>query len=310
MTRRGAAPASRRGRPVVRLLAVVAAVAGCKKAAPPRADAAPPPPIDAAPWVTPSLVIDRVEVSLGTIPETLVSSRELGRQLARCLIEAGDDVAALPGQVPAGRRPLPGAIALELDAATTPDGASRVVTLTAAVTWIEPVALPAPRFELAAQGPIVDGRADVATVAVLERLRAEACRGLSAQIELLTADELTPGLAAADPTVVQWTLALIAARRPPGVGAAVAALLDRPPPVGDAALAALVALGDPATVPALTARVELGDAARLGATLDAVIAIGGPDAEAFLQVLTAHRSPAVAARATAGLAELRARAGR
>ena len=133
-------------------------------------------------------------------------------------------------------------------------GASRVVTLTAAVTWIEPVALPALRFELAAQGPIVDGRADVATVAVLERLRAEACRGLSAQIELLTADELTPGLAAADPTVVQWTLALIAARRPPGVGAAVAALLDRPPPVGDAALAALVALGDPATVPALTDR--------------------------------------------------------
>lgn len=289
------------------LAALAALTSACKKAPPARDDATPAAIVDAAPWVTPTLVIDRVEVSLGTIPDAVVSSRELGRQLARCLIEAGDDVAALATQVPAGRRPLPAAIALRFDAATTPDGASRVVTLTAAVTWQPPAPLPAPRFELAAQGPILDGRADVATVAVIERLREEACRGLAAQIELLAAADLAPGLAAADPTLVQWTLALIAARRPAGLGAAVAALLDRPAPIGDAALATLVALGDPATVSALTARVDLGDAARLSATLDAVIAIGGPDAEAFLQVLTAHRSPDVAARATAGLAELRRR---
>lgn len=289
------------------LAALAALTPACKKAAPARDDAAPAPIVDAAPWITPTLVIDRVEVSLGTIPDAVVSSRELGRQLARCLIEAGDDVAALARQVPAGRRPLPGAIALRFDAATTPDGASRVVTLTAGVTWQEPVPLPAPRFELAAQGPILDGRVDVATVAVIERLREEACRGLVAQIALLAADDLAPGLAAADPTLVQWTLALIAARRPVGLGAAVAGLLDRPAPIGDAALAALVALGDPATVAALTAQVDLSDAGRLSATLDAVIAIGGPDAEAFLQVLTAHRSPDVAARATAGLAELRQR---
>ncbi|MBK7073926.1 MAG: hypothetical protein IPH44_16650 [Myxococcales bacterium] len=297
----------RPARGVAALATLMALAASCKKAAPARDAAATPPPVDAAPWVTPSLVIDRVEVSLGTIPDAVVSSRELGRQLARCLIEAGDDVVALARQVPAGRRPVPAAIALGFDAATTPDGADRVVTLTASVTWQAPVALPAPRFELAAQGPILDGRTDVATVAVIERLREEACRGLAAQIELLAADDLAPGLAADDPTLVQWTLALIAARRPPGLGAAVAALLERPPPVGDAALAALVALGDPATVSALTAQVDLSDAARLGATLDAVIAIGGPDAEAFLQVLTAHRSPDVAARATAGLAELRQR---
>jgi hypothetical protein len=294
---------------IARGVALALAVAGCKRtAAPSDKDAAPA--IDAAPWVTPTVVIDRVEVSLGAIPEAVVSSRELGRQLARRLVEAGDHVAALDRQVPADRRPLAGAVSLGFDAATTPDGAAQVVTVTAEITWAAAVDLPAPRFELAAQGPIRDGRADVATVAVIERLREEACRGLAAQISLLAADDLGPGLAGDDPTLTQWTLALVAARRPAGVTAQVAALLDRPPPLRAAAITALVALGDPAAVPALTARVDLGDPARLGATIDAVTALGGADAEAFLQVLTAHRSPDVVARATAGLAVLRARRAR
>ena len=81
-------------------------------------------------------------------------------------------------------------------------------------------------------------------------------------------------------------------------------LLDRPAPVGAAARAALVALADPASVPALTARVDLTDPAGLAATIDAVSAIGGPDAEAFLQVLSAHADRTIADHARAGLRRL------
>lgn len=289
-------------------LAALGATA-CKRGAPARHDAAPvPPPDAAAPWVAPGVVIDRVEVTLGSIPDTTLVSRELGRQLARCLIEAGDDVFALDRQVPPARRPLGAALALAFDAAPTPGGDALVVQVTAAMRWRDDLDLPAPRVELAAQGPILDGRRDVATIAVVDTLQQAVCRQLAAQIDLLVADDVASGLTSDDEATVAWTLAVIAARRPPGVAAGVVPLVDRPPPIGDAALAALVALADPAVVPALTARVDLADRERLTATVEAVIAIGGPDAEAFLQVLASHRDPAIAAHARDGLDRLRRRA--
>ncbi|MBK9031805.1 MAG: hypothetical protein IPL61_10850 [Myxococcales bacterium] len=290
-------------------LALVAAV-GCRKATPSKKDAAPTAAPDAAPWITPTVVLDRIEVALGSIGDDVISSRELGRQLARCLIEAGDDVVALDRQVPVGRRGLGAAIAVTFDAAPRPDRAAVVVTVAVTLTWRDGDDLPAPRVEVAAEAPVVGARADVAIVAAVERLRGLACTQLAAEVDLLAAADVTAGLAVDDPELQAYALAVIAARRPAGVAAAVVPLLDRPAPIGDAALTTLVALGDPSTVAALTERVDLADATRLTTTIEAAIAIGGPDAEAFLQVLTAHADPDIARHARDGLARMARRAAR
>lgn len=276
---------------------------GCKRGKPTPRDAAPV-VIDAGPWLTPTIVLDRLEVTLGAIGDDLLSSRELGRQFARCLIEAGVGVVALDGQAPPGHRVLGGSLTLALDAAATPDGRAMAVTIDVRVGWRDDADVPAPRVEVAAEAPIHDGGADVATVAAVERLRGVACERTVAQLAALTGDAPAALLGDPDPATQLYGLAVIVARRPDGAVPAVAALLREPPPLGAAARGALIALGDPAAVPALTEHVDLADLAALRGTIDAVVALGGADAEAFLQVVASHDDPDVAARARAGLATL------
>ncbi len=285
------------------LTATTTATTACKRSTSARRDAAPV-AIDAGPWLAPTVVLDRIEVTLGTIGDELLSSRELGRQFARCLIEAGVGVVALDGQAAPGHRVLGASLTLTLDAAASPDATAMAVTIDVRIAWRDDADVPAPQVAVAAEAPIHDGARDVATVAAVDRLRGVACEHTAAQLAALTGDAPTALLADPDPATRLYGLAVIVARRPPGAAPAVAALLREPPPLGAAALGALIALGDPTAVPVLTAQVDLADPDALVRTIDAVIALGGPDADAFLQVVAAHPDAAIAARARAGLATL------
>jgi hypothetical protein len=280
--------------------AFVGALVACRRASH-RADDAAPASADAAPWVTPTLVLGRVEVTIDGAADGVIIGREVGRQFARCLIEHGDDVVALDRQVADGRRAVAANLTITLDATTTSDGTGVDVTVAAAIGWNDEVALPRPLVQLAGTATLIDRNRDAAVVAVSDRLLPAACDRLVAQIDLVATDDLHVGLASADPDLVRWTLALVAARRPPAIGAAVATLLAQPPPVRDAAISALVALRDPTTVAALTDRVDLTDRDQVVTTIAAVVAIGGGDAIDFLRVLTAHADPAIARQAEDGL---------
>lgn len=292
------------------LIAALAAVvgAGCRRRPPPARDAAPVGDAAAAPvWRPPVAVLDDVAITVTGAADGAVESRELGRLLARCLIEHGDDVVALDRQVEPARAPRHVRLAVELGAATTVDPADPphiVVTFASTLIWTDDDALPRPTANLVGEASIIGGDADAAVLAVTERLRAEVCRVLAARLDRLAAPDLVAGLADPDPEAVAWTLAVIAARRPPGVLDAVIALLDRPPPIGDAVITTLVALRDPRAVTALTDRVDLADRAQLLTIIEATIALGGPDADDFLRVLTAHADPGIAGHAQAGLARL------
>jgi hypothetical protein len=249
-------------------------------------------------------VLDDVAIELGGVAEGAIVSRELGRQLARCLIEQGDDVVALDRQVDPARAMRHARLLVGLTAQAGGEPPRIMVAFSAKLVWTDDDALPAPSANLFGEASIVGGRTDTAVLAVTEELRAEICRVLALQLDHLGADDLVPDLADPDPDVVAWTLAVIAARRPPGVVDAVIALLDRPAPVGDAAITALVALGDKRAVTALTDHLDLGDRDRLTTVIEATIALGGPDAEDFLRVLTAHADPDVAKHARDGLARI------
>src|SRR5690349_15825904 len=62
-----------------------------------------------------TVVLDEVEVHLRGAAETTLVARELGRELARCLVD-GERVVALPRQVPAGRAPRPARMRVEVGA--------------------------------------------------------------------------------------------------------------------------------------------------------------------------------------------------
>lgn len=283
-------------------LALVAAT-GCRRRSSParRVDAATD---AAAAWRPPTVVLDRVAVVPSGDAVGAVVEREYGRRLARCLIEAGVDVVALPSQAGPDRRLLSGALTLELDGVRAGD--ELTVTATATLAWSEATELPLPRVVVAGAAALDGDPVATAAYAIAAPLLEPVCRGLAAQLALLSGD-LGPGLASDDPTLVSWALTLAPSVRNPDVPAQVVALIDRPSPIGDTALATLVALGDRAVVPALIARIELAERAALPVRLDAVASLGGPDAEDFLRVLADHADPVVAARARAGLARLGAR---
>ena len=259
-----------------------------------------------APWVAPMAVLDDVAIELSGAADGAIVSRELGRQLARCLIERGDDVVALDRQADPARRVRHTRLLVGLGAEprATSDTPTIMVAFAAKLVWTDDDELPAPSVNLFGEASILDGKTGAAVFAVTDQLREEACRLLALQLESLGADDLTAVLADADPEVVAWGLQVIAARKPPGVLDAVIPLLDRPAPVGEAAITALVALGDRRAVTALTDRIDLGDRTRLTTIIEATVALGGADAEDFLRVLTAHADPEVARHAREGLARL------
>lgn len=293
-------------------LALIGALAagGCKRKGggpAPSADAATlaPDAAASAAWVAPIAVLDDVQIALTGAAEGALVSRELGRMLARCLIERGDDVVALDRQADPARLVRHARLVLDVGAEPSVDQRHIVVAFAARLTWLDDDALPPPQANLVGEATILNGKTATAVLAVADQLRDEVCRVLAARLDLLGAGDVRPGLADPDPEAVAWALLVIAARKPPGLVDAIVPLVDQPPPVGDAAITALVALGDPRAVKALTDGVDLADRERLTTVIEACIAIGGPDAEDFLRVLTSHADPDIAAHSARGLARLR-----
>lgn len=279
----------------------LAATAGCKRSAPRTrpADAA----VDAAvAWLPPAVVLARVAIVTSGDAEGAVVEREYGRRMGRCLIERGVEVVALPSQAPPDHPVLTAGLTLELSGRTV--AGDLELTATATLAWDEATELPPARVTIGGAAPLEGGAPAAAAFAVADRLLEPVCQELATRVALLGGD-LGPGLTSDDPTLASWALSLAPLVRPPDVAGQVVALIDRPSPIGDTALATLVKLGDASVVPALIARIDLGARGALPVRVDAVAALGGPDAEAFLQVLVDHVDADVAAHARAGLARLR-----
>jgi len=298
-------------------LVVVAAAAGCRSRAARHHDDAGPAaaaPIDAAPvsvaWQPRTVVLDEVEVVLHEAAQDALVSRELGRQLARCLIDA-ERVVALARQVPPGREPSPARLEVELGARGGAPGGKVVAVLDARLVWRDGDE-PSPAAAVTADATPVAGRVDTAVVALAERLREAACADLSARIRIWDAPDLVEFLDGDDPAAIHWALTLVPYRvrrpAPPALVDAIIPLLTREAPMRDAAITALVALGDPRSVPALTAIADVGDPVLLTTIVEAVTAIGGEDAHDFVQVIAAHRDPRIAEHARTALERMDRRA--
>lgn len=306
------------GRAVMFVGALLATSPGCKKnsAAPGGAGAdgavevagavedAAAAPVSRAPQ---TIVLDEVEVRLHGAADGALVSRELGREVARCLID-GRNLVALAQHVPVGREPRPARLRLEV-AATPPARGERKVTVVmdAQLVW-ERGEDPAPSATVTGDATPA-GRVDTAVLAVVDRLRAGVCADLGGRIRVWTADDLVPYLRGSDAAEAHWALVLIGHRGPaPGVVDAVIPHLRGEPPLRDAAITALVALGDAEAVPALTELTDLADKTALTTIVEAVIAIGGDDARDYLSVMSSHRDPSIAQHAREGLARLDKRA--
>jgi hypothetical protein len=124
----------------------------------------------------------------------------------------------------------------------------------------------------------------------------------------LAVGELSKQLGSADEQQVTWALELAGARRLHALLPAITPLVKQPPPVRDAAIAALVSIGDPSAVAAITGAVDFEDRDALSTAIEAAIALGGPDADDFLQMIaTGHHDSELAARARDGLRRLERR---
>jgi hypothetical protein len=249
-----------------------------------------------------TIVLDEVEVRLHGAAESALASRELARELGRCVMD-GESIVALAQQVPRGREPRHARMELEV-AAQRPAGGKLAVVMDAQLSWQKGEG-PAPSATVTGEATPVGGNVDTAVLAVVDQLRDGVCADLGARIRAWAADDLTPYLTGADPAAVHWALVLVAERGPtPGLAPHVLPHLRGAAPLRDAAITALVALADPVAVPALTDLTDLADRTALTTIVEAVIAIGGEDARDYLGVMASHRDPTIAQHARDGLARL------
>lgn len=119
--------------------------------------------------------------------------------------------------------------------------------------------------------------------------------------------ELGAALESGDIDLALFALRVIGDRGHREALEAVAGLLDSPDPrLRDGAVGALVALRDPRGVHPLTASADFSDYQALRVLIEAVSAIGGDDAEEFLEfVASGHSDDDIKERATEGLERLR-----
>lgn len=278
--------------------------------------APPPPPTDAAP-ASPRpevIVLDEVEVQLRGAAETALVGRTLGRELARCLIEAGH-VIPLATQAPPDHQPRSARLRVEVAAEVhrvakdcpTPCLQTAVV-MNAQLGWTRGDG-PVPSATVSGDATPIDHHLDRSVIAVAQKLQEAVCADLGARIALWSTPDLLPTLTGRDAAAALWALELVAHRPPaPGLMDAVVPWLDRGGPWRSAAITALVALRDPRAVPALTAIADVADRTSVATIVEAVTAIGGDDARDFLEVLASHSDQAVADHARDGLARLARRA--
>lgn len=242
------------------------------------------------------------------------SGADLGKALGQQL--AASELFALEGEpVPADRRPR----RVEVEAIVTSDvvegarhgGASLVVTVSARLRWLDGASGLDVTDNVLVERPLERGDRARLEALVAEEVAAAvaaAGRGLLAKEALRRGSDadVVAALSAGDPHRVAWALALAGDRR---LGAAVPAAIDHLDAddalVRDAAFAALVAIGDPRAVEALTRQVDFQDYDGVRAVIEAVSAIGGAEAAAFLEfVASGHPDESIRARAAAALGAL------
>ncbi|HKE17413.1 MAG TPA: HEAT repeat domain-containing protein [Kofleriaceae bacterium] len=133
-------------------------------------------------------------------------------------------------------------------------------------------------------------------------------RGLVEKETLRQGDDgaVMAALASDDADAVLWGLELCADRRLAGSFDRAVALLDHADPgVRAAALRVLVALRDPRAVQPLARRADFADPDTMRALVEAVTAIGGPEAIEFLELVAGgHAEPDMRERAREGLERL------
>src|SRR5262249_36315860 len=157
------------------------------------------------------------EVQLHGAAETALVGRELGRELARCVVD-GERAVALARQVPPGRTARPGRLRVDIGAqpATAASGCPAPCrkiagSLDAQLSWAHGDD-PAPASAVTGDATPVGGNVDGAVAAVAMKLEDALCADLGARVGLWAADDLRPALTGADPGLALWALQLVAAR--------------------------------------------------------------------------------------------------
>jgi hypothetical protein len=274
------------------------------------------PPIDAAPVAaTPP---DAADAPAGPIIVDRVSVRTDDAELDANALAAAlrDSMLHTDAFVGADHPGSPAKVEVTLAATVRPGDAAKheppvaVVAAQVDVRWLSGIASvdePAPHAHLAIERALAGAAAahpDDAVRALATDVMTAAGRDLAAREHerALPVSSLGPLLASADEQQVTWALDLAGARRARALVKDITPLVKRPSPVREAAIAALVAIGDPSAVSAIAGAVDFDDRDQLTTAIEAAIALGGPDADDFLQMIaTGHHDADLAARAKEGL---------
>jgi hypothetical protein len=274
----------------IAVLAAAAIAIACGKRKPaPSGDAAAVIAID-APAAPELVVIRRVDVDVVAPSGEDRPSRD---QLAAVLGALGSGTIAESAPLPAGV-------------------VARQGTLRATVTWDLGGTTPAPTVLMTIEatielsGGVLGVAARAAGEAAIEKKAAkgEVADRLAAKLaeqvagELKTklqlragpTSELVNAATTAETEVAAWALELAAERRDPQLRAAAVAGLRANPRLRAAAIQYLVALGDPANVKPIADAADFASPDELATIIEAVTALGGDEARAFLEMMAAGAS--------------------
>lgn len=294
---------------------VLAAGAACKSEPKPArpADASAEP----APRRPETAVVAGVKIHwVGSGAQPPVRDEDLAARL-RDLLTGSPAFVADESKVPSGRTPAPAAIEVTLrhEVVNVPPrgdekgGRSIVVGVEAQVEWRSGERL-VPTENVLVERPFAPGEDRVVEPLVAElvqRAVEQAGRGLVAKETLRQSDDaaVLAALASGQPDVA-WALEVCAARRLTAAFDRAVALLDSPDQGARvAALQLLVALRDPRAVSALAKRADFTDPEMMRILVEAVTAIGGPEALEFLEMVAGgHADPDLRKRAEEGLERL------
>jgi len=294
-------------------------VLGCSKKQPtPVSSAKSEAPKAARPRVEHDIFLERVVITEVSILEVDVSppaevyAEELGKRLGRKLAASGKFFTSAD-RAPKGTRPRRAVLEVRLGHSLV-DGskAGRQALLASAEAqfiWLDPgsaIALGEKvLLELATDATVDAGMVAVHVGRAVDTL----VPGLVFKETLLRASEsdLRDALGSESGDEAIWALEVASERGLKSVHiAGVALLSDERPGVADAAFTALVATGDSQVLGELTRLADFADYEKLRAIVEASVAMGGPEAVAFLEfVASGHPEPTIVVQAREGLEELK-----
>jgi hypothetical protein len=304
----------RAGRIARALLAASLVVSGCRRSeeAKPADAGAPRAAPERAARSPETAVLTGVTMRWTEKPPAGLRQEELSSRLGALLL-ASPAFAAEGEVVPPGRVAVPAAVELIVHREEVEQGKALVVMvgIEAEVVWKADGDRIKPRENVLFPGRL-ERRDRTKLDEVVVRLAGDAidaaARGLIAKETLRQGDDaaVLAGLDDPEPDAVLWALDLAAERQLHAAFDRAIALLDAPDAgVQAAALRVLVALRDPRAVKALARRADFADPDTMRALVEAVTAIGGPEAIEFLElVASGHADADMRQRAQEGLERL------